>query len=525
MNKTFKIAFSLKNTYRVNGILYSIRSIPGLKKIFPATMYKEREFKIIGTILSICLEILSTFLAPFLYVLFMIMMPGNFYQEKLGENFFLHFLFFLTIMGGIINTHLFNPTKDKYYAIFLMKMNPKEYALTDYIYYRVKYVIGFIPVLILFGLEYSIPVWFCLCLPFCMVGIGMISVGFELRNYEKTSKGYNENKLSKFMWLVVALLMFITYGLPWLGIALDTRLAMVLFFLCIPLGGIGIKKMLAFQDYREIYKDLLPDMMLAMDKDAVKEVTQASVKKTISMDSSIGSKKDGFEYLNELFFKRHKKIVWNAEKRISLLCLGIVAGLVVFIHVKPELKLRAQNEIINTLPAFVMIMYAVNRGRSFTQALFINCDHSLLTYGIYRKPKNILKLFQLRLIEIIKVNSLSALIIAFGLSFVLYLCGGGNSQWDYVVIIMTIYFLSVFFSIHYLALYYLLQPYNKDANIKSFVYQFVCGFPYVVAWGMLNIEIPGFQFGIVVIGFCLLYSVLTSVLVYFFAPKTFKIKG
>lgn len=42
MNKTLKISFSLKNTYRVNGILFSLKQIPLLKRLLPATLYKQK---------------------------------------------------------------------------------------------------------------------------------------------------------------------------------------------------------------------------------------------------------------------------------------------------------------------------------------------------------------------------------------------------------------------------------------------------------------------------------------------------
>ena len=35
MKRTLKIAFSLKNTYRVNTILYSLKQIPLIKSILP----------------------------------------------------------------------------------------------------------------------------------------------------------------------------------------------------------------------------------------------------------------------------------------------------------------------------------------------------------------------------------------------------------------------------------------------------------------------------------------------------------
>lgn len=72
------------------------------------------------------------------------------------------------------------------------------------------------------------------------------------------------------------------------------------------------------------------------------------------------------------------------------------------------------------LPYFVFIMYAINRGTGFTQALFMNCDHSLLTYSFYKQPKFVLKLFQIRLREIVKVNLLPAAVIGGGLAGLLY---------------------------------------------------------------------------------------------------------
>ena len=36
MRKTLRISFALKNKYRVNGILFSLKQIPLLKRLLPA---------------------------------------------------------------------------------------------------------------------------------------------------------------------------------------------------------------------------------------------------------------------------------------------------------------------------------------------------------------------------------------------------------------------------------------------------------------------------------------------------------
>ena len=42
MLNTLRLSFSLKNTYRVNSILHSLRQIPLLRRLLPAELYRVR---------------------------------------------------------------------------------------------------------------------------------------------------------------------------------------------------------------------------------------------------------------------------------------------------------------------------------------------------------------------------------------------------------------------------------------------------------------------------------------------------
>ena len=59
MIKTLKISFSLRNTYRVNSILYSLKQIPLVKRLLPAALYQVRGLKIFANILSLLWEVLE----------------------------------------------------------------------------------------------------------------------------------------------------------------------------------------------------------------------------------------------------------------------------------------------------------------------------------------------------------------------------------------------------------------------------------------------------------------------------------
>ena len=524
MNKTLKISFSLKNTYRVNGILFSLKQTPLLKRLLPATLYKVRGLKIFANILSILWEIISTFLGKFIYFFTMVCGVGILYKQLPGNEVFLHILFFLTVIGSFANTHLFNPTKDKYYAMILMRMDAREYTLVNYLYYILKTIVGFLPFTIFFGLKYSVPLWFCMLLPFCIAGMKTTFVAFTLWDYEKRGSGYNENNLSKYAWGCIALLLGLAYGLPAIGFALPKVVPLVAFLICIPLGVFSITKVLSFRDYRAINKELLSGLTNQMDSEATTRIIKQANEKKISTDTSITSNRRGFEYLNELFIKRHKKILWNSTKKISYVCAFLVAAVLAGVYLLPEEK-TVINEIVMTwLPYFVFIMYAINRGTNFTQALFMNCDHSLLTYSFYKQPKFILRLFQIRLREITKINAVPALVIGTGLALILFATGGTDNPLDYVVLIVSILCMSVFFSIHYLTIYYLFQPYNAGTELKSGTYKIISWATYFICFYIMNLRMPIMIFGIMTIVFCVLYSAVASILVYRLAPKTFKIR-
>ena len=119
MLKTFWIAFKLKITYRVNTIIYSLKQLPLIKKILPASLYASNILKRIAYVISLLWEIVEIFLYKGLYLgIFLIapIMLGRI-DISLQPTYFVHILLFLTIAGAVSNNRLFDPSRDKYYAI------------------------------------------------------------------------------------------------------------------------------------------------------------------------------------------------------------------------------------------------------------------------------------------------------------------------------------------------------------------------------------------------------------------------
>lgn len=522
MNKTLQISFSLRNTYRVNSILYSLKQIPLVKKILPDRLYSLRGFKIFANIIALIWEVISVFVGKLLYLTFMIEAAMSMYENVPKDALFLHMLLFLTIIGAYMNTYMFNPTQDKYYSIILLRMNAREFSLLDYGYSMLKQIIGFLPLVILFGVGQNVPLWILIVAPFSIVALKMTLARLVLRQFEKTGQASNENQLGKFVWTVTGILFVLTYLPPAFGLVLPVPATSVLLVGILPFGVWGLHKIVTFAYYEEMDRQLLKNWKNPVQ---ATDIQRQQSQRIISADRTITSKKKGFEYLNELFIRRHQKILWKSSKRLSAVCAALIAACLLMFYLEPESKEVINGLLLVFLPYFVFIMYAINRGTGFTRALFMNCDHSLLTYSFYKRPDMILKLFRIRLREIIKINLLPALILGGGLALLLFASGGTDNPLNYGVLFVSVVCMSIFFSVHYLTVYYLLQPYNAGTEIKSGTYQLVMSVTYLVCFCMMQVRMPIITFGLMCIVFCVLYCAAACVLIYRLAPRTFRLRN
>lgn len=526
MINSFFISFKLKNAYKVNSIIYSLKQIPIIRKILPSSLYKSNGLKIFANIISALIEFNSFFLGKLLYILFMIVLALSLYKDG-NANTFIHIFVFLTIIGGFLNTHLFNPSKDKYYAIVLMKFDAKEYTLSNYYYFLLKILIGFLPLTVIFGLINNVDFTVCLLLPMFVVCVKTIVSAsiLYIDNKKKKKKTRNENLPMTSAIITAFVLLACAYGLPFIGITINTQIFYILFILSLVLGFIAINYIKNFNNYKKMYKDLLtPENVIFATTNASKNITVDTYRKQIT-NEAVTSDSHGYEYFNDIFVQRHKKILTKATRNISLISILIFALLIAFTIINGKFNKNLNEYLQVSLPYFLFIMYFLNRGQSITQAMFMNCDHSMLFYRFYRQPSAILKLFRERLKTLIKLNIIPALIIASGLTILLYVTGGTVNNINYLLTFLTIIAMSIFFSIHHLVLYYLLQPYNIDLEMKNPLFSIISSGTYFVCYFAIQVQIPTVIFGTGMIIFTIMYSLIALFLAYKHAPKTFKLRN
>lgn len=523
MLSSFKISFKLKNTYRVNTIIHSLKQIPVIKKMLPQGLYSNDGLKILGNIISGFMEFGSIFLGKLLYVAFMIFALIDMYKLN-NANLFLNIIFFLTIAGALLNTYMFNPTTDKYYAMIIMRMDAKKYTLSNFIYMMLKVFIGFLPFILIFGLMAKVNALVLLIIPIFIVSSKVIFNALCIYKYEKKGVITDENHPVKLIWGLIGILIACAYGLPAIGVSLNTLIFSILAIIIIVISIFAWKYLFKYNHYYEIYRIILSETNMKVASYDTKDITKESMKKTIDDKHIITSNKKGYAYFNDLFVKRHNKILWLAAKKIAAIAGMIFIVAIIVTLVSEDVRGIVNEKLIYIVPVLTFWMYIFNTGQKIAQVMFMNCDVAMLTYGFYRQPKVVLSLFKERVKSIIAINLLPSFVISIGMTALLFASGGTTNFMNYILLFFSINAMSVFFSIHHLVLYYLLQPYTANSDLKSMTYQIANFITYMGCYVLLQANIPIMIFGAVVVAFSIIYAIVSLLLVYKKAPQTFKIR-
>lgn len=531
MWKTFKISRRIKNTYTTNSIIHSLKSIPVIGKFLPVELYGIGALKTFAGVLATIWNILKIFLGKLLFTALVFVVPliiSEAHPERMGSAF-IHVFVLWTLIGTYLNTVMFNSDINDYYAVIQLNIDARKYILSNYVYAMLRIVVGYLPFTVLFGTVFcNLPVSITLTLPLFVVLAKTVMCWIYIKLYDITGK-FPTASISG--WISIPLTIALAaaaYILPFTDLGLISENIYYIILMVTVIFGIACIIMLfRYNNFWAFYRQFLNESQSEVSKaktNAV-NVTAENNRKYIGHNLDIVSNKKGFEYLNDLFIKRHFKLLMKPVLIISLGAAAIFAAMIVLSLFDLELRTDINKAVFSIMSVSLFIMYIISRGQAFTQALFINCDHCLLTFPFFKEPKSILKLFSIRLKSLVKINLIPAVVISTGMLAVILFTGGTEYPVYYVLIPFTIIMMSIFFSVHYMTIYYLLQPYTASTQIKCAAYTFINMLTYMVCYIFMQLELNPLPMSIVVSIFCVIYCIAACVLVYKYAAKTFKIRA
>lgn len=526
---------------QVNVLLYYVRKLPLVGEKIPYRLYGETDIKKAIGAIPVVFSVIGAFVGTFLYFLLMIKLPANWIQgfwEK--EGIFVDqkavmvylFLIFSFLPGSFLVSNLTEGAKKDYVLLHVMRIPAAQHYRSKMVLKGVKDTICFLVPLLWFGFGAESAL-FVVSLFFTRY-IGHAGILQHYRHSEKKGKKVFWKSLGK-TFLMFGIILALGYGVaaavPRLFFDRYVMAEVVVFLSFTLVGMFCFSKVWKYGGYTIFAKKMVSLKDFLEQDDAVKEARAADVQiqdKDISKEELRSRKyeeKEGYDYLNAIFFERHKRIVSRAVKSriIIILAVGLI-GAVALLFVGEQMKQKTFEAMTQMMPVMVFVMYLESTGGRICKAMFFNCDISLLKYGYYREADAILKNFKIRLRKLLMLDAVPAAIICGMIFLWTLLCGEILAVWKVIPLMAGSLLLSAFFCLFHLFMYYITQPYTEEKTVKSPIFSVVNALVYFGCYLCLQIQTGSWLFTLGVLAVTIIFIPLSYFCVFRFAPKTFKIR-
>ncbi len=477
MLNMIKMLVAFRASTRVNLFYYYMQKLPLIGQRFPDGFYANIGFKQGVAVIAFIMSMLLGFAFRFAYVGLMLYMPvialGEQWSSEERLNGFVHLFVMLSfVVAAISSATILEPKREKYVAVKLMRIAPERYMRAVLAYRYLTFLIYLLPAMLLFikllGGSAIEAVMLSLALTVWRLGSEYV----HARIYDKT--GTVLVKHMAIVWTSIAAGFALAYVplafgyVPFTGALMLHGISLAGLMIIGVAGALKLGSYDGFQtavDAATKRDDPLLDLGRMMSEAQKSSVQSKESDYSLTGDGMLKLEgKEGYAYLNEIFFSRHSSLIRGPIKKRL-----IIAGAAGVIGVAAVTVLQGKLPVITMesrfFPAVLMLaLYSLSVGEAMCKAMFYNCDLSLMRYGFYRAdaPKH----FQVRLIRMLRINLLIAVVFGASVTAVLWASGGPPGA-ELLLLWLAIFALAVFFTVHHLFMYYIFQPYSSEWNLKN----------------------------------------------------------
>lgn len=499
-------AYSLISKYNLatnyNGIFFYLQKLPIVGNKISNKVYKfGAKLMEAIPILKSLFFIIKTFLFKIIYYLFLNItlnkilnsifsdVDGDLNQPKI----FVYFLLFNLMGTGIMSQSLMENKMPKYFQIKMIGIRPKDYYLFDSLF---KSLMDCLFLGIVFGALFKVDGYnFVNVLSICLFLFGMRLIIMYLSLFLYRPKNTSPMKVNTIVSIVLAVLpiagfyyLLFTNNFYLLNPLLEflTSLsALVLGLVFFVTYGLLLVKGSKLEEIS--YKILRASSFKELNDASANIRTQEVKIKSLDESVKVGEFEQykGIEYINKIFFHRTRLIF---RKKILIRCailISIAIGAQVVRIYFPQLFALEREDVDQVFRSMGMLIifvgYMFYLRDNFTKFTFFNMDSSLMKYNFYRYPKILDESIKYRFKKSLSLNA--PILLTFLLTiFSIYYSLGGRDVNTVLLFGATAIISMVFFSTHYLYMYYLIQPFTAQLEVKNMAYSMVNGALYILLY-------------------------------------------
>jgi len=535
MLKILSTLLAIRTSSAINLFFYYVQKLPLVGKMVKSSAYARTDLKRSIAVLVWVVLLLWSLVSKLLYLYLLVYLPVTASSEWHAHEplaLFVHIFALISLpVAGVSSANVLEPKREKYVAVKLMRMSPEHYMHASLAYRYVVFLASYIPALLIFVLLLQGTVLQAVMLAVSVAAWRVLCEYFHLKLFDKT--GVVLVKQVAVVWLVIiagyiaAYLPLFLEKAPTIGsILLHGAATLVI----AALGTWAAVQLARYRHYREAVDAAtkrddpylnVSGMIADANKTSVAAKESDYAEETLRQDQYAG--KEGYAYLNAIFFARHRSLVRRpVNKRLAIVAaVGIIGSIVLLVMGRVMADFPAL-EMAMLFPILPIALSFLTVGETTCRAMFYHSDISLTRYSFYRSGAY--EHFMIRLRKMVGQNLLIAAVIGGALTLLSFTAGMDLLQWDTALLWLSIIALAIFFTTHHLFLYYIFQPYSTDLNVKNPLY-FVVSMVVSAACGFaVFFPVPPAIFTSIILAITLVYSVAAAVSVRKYAHKTFRVK-
>ena len=573
-NILFKV-IHLRSIIGYNSLVFALKKTPVIGNLIPDKLYSTTFLKVIYWIFHVIVEVFKLFIGK-IFGLGMIYLAAFLLSDQYIEHEMVQgvsrsamygnlglFIFLLYAFCGIlIRVPYFNCTTEKEYLVFMLRMDAKKLNETLIWYDLAKLFIGYVMAGI-FAVITGAPFWLWLGIPVLALAVKFLGIGLQILSFRFKSRLHKSLKISAVAYLIrLALVLlagpfFIVFVAN--GYFIPMPQMVIITVLTVIAGIWGL--MMFLKTDSNLHRRALHDNISKTEVKATSQYDNTKSFKKIKAKGTVKGDKKGFEYLNALFVKRHWTMLCMKPVIFTIIVAAVMillSGEFIYGYYSRYGADNCWNMVITNIinfftfrgfsdallpvgndPAFEFFRYVAQShllalmiplsisDNSFknTQAMFINCDNSLMTFSFFKQREKIIKLFDIRLKQLIKINIGPVVSLGLFADLILFVTGGQSYPGEYLVTILVGFMLSILTSVTWLALYYLFQPFTTSVVAKSGAYRITSIIIYSVASILVWVPLVSYILAPVLLVVTAVYIFVMRKLVYKHAPKSWRIKA
>lgn len=525
MLKSYKECVKASSVIRTNKLFSVMSELPLLGKLFknneqpPTAGMKKR---VVTEIIYFLWEIIKIYC----YVLLFIHMPMKLFSKYMAtggagfglENSYVYFTLIMTCLSGsIIHSRLFDVNEDSYAMLKILRIQPKVYFRIRMISRMATECIAFWSIFVILGLGPGKAMFMVLIITFSR----MFGECFNILVFRMVKKRLTDIKSASVIIMLSALIVayFVPYVRGYVPSAYDMIFNPVTLFVIFAIGAV----MAYYVWNNDSYNRIVARLYVRREIDLVEEQDD-SMCDTITGDEKTVAPEEhpytGYQYMVNLFFNRNRNL-FSGINMLKVVIIGVVF-VVAMLAANFGYAETVKRVIMYSMPFMVFVVYCLCDVSKICHIMFYQHDRYILRNSISNSDRTEDYLY--RLYRLLRINA-----VPVGMLVLVYIITGilildGDSLNVIIQLCIAIISLGVLFTALGLALYYLLQPYNNEAEHTNYAYIIVTLLLYLAGYGCVYIRISAMAYmtGIVVATGLIVAGAVT--LVYKVSVRTFKIR-